>query len=211
MLLFLASGSVNLWSAWAAFFTALPVAALSVGIPVLLASRDAGARHPLVEAVVWAGVLAVVAVVFVMANRPDSSPLNIVTTEDMQRRNEYYRTWHYPRELVWFVWCLVAYAVVAGTASVFIQDGIARTGKAVGLALAFGISITVSLVVALLLFVLALPVVLAFLGSPVGAIALIGDAVVPVCAFASGCVAGAGIATARRRFVNTESRRFDAG
>jgi hypothetical protein len=197
--LFLAGRELSLRSPLPAFLVALVLGALCFGVPVFLSSRGQ-VRHPTGEAAIWTFTLAVLVLTFAWSSRPDPSGLNIVTLENMQHRNEYLRTWHYPRELVWFGQGLLSYVVIVGTSVTLLERGVPRDRRAAVRAVLFVVAVMLVLVLALILFVLGLPLLWAFLDLS-GAPARFGDVAVIGVAFVAGWLSSVGIGLARRRFV----------
>jgi hypothetical protein len=196
----------------------LVVGALAFGLPTLLSARRRGSGLASAEAIVWAigFVIAAVTLTAALTTASDlASPgdVNAVTTADMQRRNEYFRTWHYPRAAVLVVEVGGGFAFacgfITGVLSQPSRNGVARLASSA----AFGIVTVVAIFLGLLLFVLGGPFFAqilswapALLGWRVFGFAL-GFA---LSGFAAGCCMGA-IVESGRRFLLTNGTNGAVG
>ncbi len=200
------SSSSSVVSLYRPFLIAIPIGIAAIGIPVYVSGHSTGARHPRLESIVWVLTGVISTVLFVTLPKLGASSVNAVTFDDISRRNEYYKSWHYPRELVRFLWCLVTYSIVCGTTSALLELWPNRKVTIVVRAFAFSACIAGSVGAGLLIFVIATSFLMPFAMGGIVPGAFINVMAPALPGFCGGFVAGAGILLSRR-FVAREPTR----
>lgn len=179
---------------WVANVLAVAFAAVGFGFPVVKGATAAGASHPKLEGLVWTIGFSVAAMMLVgyyvdSTGLAQPGDLNINTTETMRQRDEYFRTAHYPPEVVFATWVVVLTAGTCGLVSGVVNTGrtVARAWRPIVFAATVAAGIVAALVVAILVLSIAVHVIPAGLGSPM---LLLG----PFAAFAIGGMGGGSVA-----------------
>lgn len=195
LLIYAFGTTLDLWRPGITCLATVPVGAAMFGVPIYRSARSAGGRFPKAEALVWVAALVVLTVAFAAANRPSVAAVNAVTTEEMRSRSDYYRTWHYPRELVWGFWSVVMYSVLCAGVTLLLEWR-GRIALGISRAMVFATCIATSLFVGLAIFAIFGP--LLWSGLPTMPTALAEGLGVISSAFVAGYLIGCGIGYGRR-------------